>query len=155
MTGSTEKDKRDRGKRYLLILSCSKRKKDVETARAIDLYDGPFYRTLRKHRPPNLDTLIISAKHGLIRADDVISPYDQRMTGDRAKELSKTVNSEIKRMIRSDSYEGIMVNLGAMYMAVLNDMEDELDQPNVTYAHGMIGERNKQLKEWLTDILAE
>ena len=48
-----------------------------------------------------------------------------------------------------------MVNLGAMYMAVLNDMKDELDQPTVTCAHGTIGERNKQLKEWLTDILAE
>jgi len=154
MAGSTEKEKRDRGKRYLLILPCSKRKRDVKTAKAIDLYDGPFYRTLRKHRPPNLDILIVSAKYGLIRVDDVISPYDQRMTEDRAKELSKTVNSEIKRMIRSHSYEGIMVNLGAIYMAVLNDMKYELDQPNVTYAHGMIGERTSQLRSWLTQIWA-
>ena len=62
-------------KNYLLIISCSQRK--VETSEplpALERYDGPTYRTLRKamHEgriPKNLDVLIISAKYGLIGSD--------------------------------------------------------------------------------------
>ena len=52
-------------KNYLLIISCSERKVETpETLAAIERYDGPVYRTLRKARregriPKKLDVLII------------------------------------------------------------------------------------------------
>jgi hypothetical protein len=39
----------DYGKKYLLILSCSKTKKNINGAPAIELYDGMYYRVLRKN----------------------------------------------------------------------------------------------------------
>ena len=73
---------------YLLIISCSQRKRqDIDgSCLAIDVYDGPVYRTLRKMLRErgkdlkNLDILIISAKYGLLRHFDTIDPYDQQMT---------------------------------------------------------------------------
>ena len=35
--------------KYLLILSCSKTKKNIDRAPAIELYDGMYYKVLRKN----------------------------------------------------------------------------------------------------------
>jgi len=149
MTGSTEKDKRDRGKRYLLILPCSKRKRNVATAPAIDLYDGPFYQILRKQKPSNLDVLILSAKYGLIEADRIITNYDQKMTTQRALELFGNVRRELDKAITKCQYKHILVNLGRTYMKAFCACDDVLDQCNASYATGRIGERMHQLKGWL------
>ena len=60
----------------LLILSCSKAKRaDCGLLPAIDRYDGPFFRVLRRYLrqqpadPPVVH--ILSAEFGLIPADDV------------------------------------------------------------------------------------
>jgi hypothetical protein len=60
--------------RRLLILACSQRKNPARgKLPAIDRYDGPAFRVLRKYSrdsAANLPTvLILSAKHGLIAAD--------------------------------------------------------------------------------------
>jgi len=59
--------------KYLLIIPCSKRKTAPPRVKvsAINLYDGPFYRIIRKAfresgKPDNLDIMILSAKYGLI-----------------------------------------------------------------------------------------
>jgi len=80
-------------KKYLLILPCSKRKKPVSKAQALELYDGPFYRVVRKAKPQNLDILILSAKYGLISSNESISYYDQMMTAERAEELASEIIS--------------------------------------------------------------
>ena len=56
---------------YLLLTSCSQRQIQTDKALpAIELYDGPVYRTLRKMQregtlPKDLDVLIIFAMRGL------------------------------------------------------------------------------------------
>lgn len=76
--------------RYLLIISCSQRKRsDSGLLPAVEWYDGVNFRVIRKAQregywPKNLDLLILSAKHGLLKPDVLLEDYDLRMTRERA-----------------------------------------------------------------------
>jgi len=142
-------------KRYLLILSCSKRKKLVSKAPALELYDGPFYRVLRKNMPPNLDVLVLSAKYGLINSDKIISHYDQMMTVEKAEELVDEVKTKLENFLKNNNYNKIFINLSGIYLIALKKSEELLDKNNVYWAKGQIGERLHQLKSWLADINKE
>ena len=145
--------------RYLLVIPCSKRKilsKD-ETIPAFDLYNGPFYQTIKKTfrqngLPDNLDILILSAKYGLIHSNELISTYEQIMTTERAKELENQVMMEFKELFKDKSYNEIFVNLGKTYTLALEESRSLLDDYNVSWGYGQIGERLHQLKIWLTEI---
>ena len=62
-------------RRKLLIVSCSKTKRKLKNAPAMEVYDGPVYKILRKNLKQNLDILIISAKYGLIKQDGILLWY--------------------------------------------------------------------------------
>jgi len=142
----------NKGGRYLLILSCSKRKKPISKAPALELYDGPFYRVLRKNMPPNLDVLILSAKYGLIKSDEKISGYDQIMTTERANELADDVFFKLKKELEINHYDSITINLGKTYALALEKCKEMLDKYNVRWINGQIGERLHQFKNWLAEI---
>ena len=145
-------------RKYLLIIPCSKRK--VLSKRkipAIDLYDGPFYRILRKFFRQHdvsqfIDILILSAKYGLIKSYDLISTYDECMTPARAKELSSNVYNFLKCLLSKEQYQEIFINLGKTYALALTGSEGLLNQCNVFWAKGQIGERMHQLKNWLQKV---
>ena len=76
----------------MLILSCSSRKKpSKEHLPAIERYDGPAFRVVRKYLRerggPSPIILILSGNYGLIDSSTPICDYDCRMTTMRAKEL--------------------------------------------------------------------
>ncbi len=141
-----------RNKKFLLILPCSKQKKELYGVRALELYDGPFYRVIRKNKPKNLDILILSAKYGLISSEDSISYYDQIMTNERAEELSNKIILRLDEKLKDKCYNNIFINLGKTYMLALKGSKSVLDEYNVYHASGQIGERLHQLKNWLTTI---
>jgi len=122
-------------KKYLLILSCSKIKKKSSNIPAIDLYDGPFYRVIRKNKPKNLDIMILSAKYGLIRHDEKISHYEQIMTPNRARELASNVSAKLKKELKKD-YDYIAINLGKTYTLALEKSKEVLDGHNVYWIDG-------------------
>ena len=64
----------------LLIMSCSKSKRN-DGGKAINVYDGPAYKMLRKYNKRNkdIDVKIISAKYALIDKNDLIESYDYKM----------------------------------------------------------------------------
>jgi len=74
----------------LLVQSCSATKNHVtEPTRAIEVYDGYFFRIIKKSnaRGAHLDQILnfgFSAEHGILCADDEITNYDRRMTPSRA-----------------------------------------------------------------------
>jgi len=150
-----EKKEGKRKKKYLLILPCSKRKKRISNAYAIDVYDGPFYRVVRKNRPENLDILILSAKYGLIRYNERISYYDQIMTVRRSEELANAVYIKLKGLLKINHYDHVFINLGKTYLLALEKSKNILSGYNVYWANGHIGERLHQLKNWLKSIGAE
>ena len=148
--------------RYLLIISCSQRK--VETTQripAIDLYDGPVYRMLRKFyrenpSKTNLGVLIISARHALIPAQFCIEPYEQKMTPERAAELRGDIQDKLAWFIRSTQratntgFDQAFINLGKVYRQTLEGFHWGL--VSTLEATGGIGQRTSQTKAFLERI---
>ena len=144
----------NQNKEYLLLLPCSKKKKRVPIARAIELYNGPFYQIIRKNYQEKIDIFIISAKYGLINSNELISFYDQMMTTERAKELSGIIKMDLEKILQIKDYDEIFINLGKKYMIALEESKNLLNNYNVSLGYGQIGERLHQLKIWLTAIEA-
>ena len=143
-------------KKYLLIISCSQRKvqKPIRWC-AIDLYDGPVYRTLRKmgregRDPENLTILIISAKYGLIHCFAEIQTYDQKMTPQRASELRPKIQGRLKPYLKAHKFDQVFINLGKTYMRTLEGFHWGL--VSTMEASGRIGQKNSQMKAWLERI---
>lgn len=139
-------------KKKLIILPCSKSKKVLTNTQAINLYDGPFYRLIRKYNPSDTEIMILSAKYGLIESTDKISYYDQKMTKDRAKELSNCVSIKLTQKLNENDYIRIYINLGKIYTYALADSMSALNQHNTLFASGRIGERISQLKQWIRPL---
>ena len=121
---------------------------------AIDRYDGPTYRCLRKLRRegythPNLDTLIISAKYGVFACQQPIENYDQRMTIQTADRLRLMVQARLKGFIlaKSDGYDQVFINLGKTYMRTLDGFH--WGTISTMEASGGIGLKTQQMKAWL------
>ena len=148
--------------RYLLLISCSQRKhENPESWTAIDVYDGPLYRMLRKLRregnfPESVDVGIISAKYGLIPCQHGIVDYDQRMTLERAVELAPEVQENLHRQMLAyagitgeliSAYDQVFINLGKVYMRTLEGFHWGL--VSTLEASGGIGQRVSQTKTWL------
>lgn len=146
----------------LLIQSCSAAKRhDPDRLPAIERYDGPAFRLLRKAKAAGQMTdvyvLIVSAEHGLVDEDRRIADYDRRMTVARAVELAPQVRNDLLRWLECDWKNAepvcteIFVNLGHGYMTVVRDLDAwcAAHSIHVTYGHGGIGDRLHQLKAWL------
>jgi hypothetical protein len=141
----------------LLILSCSKTKKHLNNVPAIELYDGQAYRVLKKRATQNLETVIISAKYGFLRATDVISYYDQVMTVSQAAGMRREVSEGIMNIVSRENFRRIFISLGFPYnLTVSEELIGFLDENfHLQVAHGPIGKRLHQLKEWLGSLKQE
>ncbi len=145
--------------KYLLIIPCSKRKKETiqDKVPAFDLYDGPFYRIIRKNirecgKLNHLDIVILSARYGLISSYEHITYYDQKMTANRAMQLSTSIKKVLAKQLHRNNYREIFINVGKPYTLALEKCSHMLNSENVIYAHGMIGERMQQLKTWMINL---
>jgi hypothetical protein len=145
--------------RRLLLLACTATKRaDPHPIPAIERYDGPSFRTLRKWRAANaaaaehLDVLILSARLGLIAADALISDYNQRMTRARAAELHEAVDAALTHTLaQRGPYTATLVHLSRDYLPAIG--QSILQTPAyglVSFTNGGIGVRLSQIKTWLT-----
>jgi len=132
-----------------------KKKKRLSIARAIELYNGPFYQIIRKNYEETIDVYILSARYGLINSNEFISFYDQIMTTQRAEELSGIVKMDLEKILQLKDYDEIFINLGKKYMIALEESKQLLDNYKVSWGFGQIGERLHQLKNWLQIISNE
>lgn len=143
----------------LLIIPCSRKKKITTTLTpAIDVYDGPFYRLLRKHVPlfdnnNGLDIYIISAKHGLIPPLYEIETYDQIMDERRAKELKPQIDETLIKILKEKTYSEIFVNTGKSYSNALVNFKKIVKRHSpgtkCKIGSGKIGKRLHIMKEWI------
>lgn len=129
------------GENRLLILSCSQMKKGKRTA-AINLYDGPAFKVVRKYLKNNdgVEVKIISAKYGLIDKSKIIEPYDLKLSAEKAAEYRKKYLQEVKTL--QSSYKEKLLFGGKNYRLVFGNS-------NFKYTEGRIGEQLSQLKSWL------
>lgn len=143
------------GEHKLLIIPCSKAKKMIDgKVPAIDLYDGPLYRLIRKRikdfsNDNGLDIMILSAKYGLIQPLDEINYYDQVMTSERAEEIINEVKNTFQQIIENKNYTNVLVNLGAVYLNAFQPALEILPPTNIKILEGPIGKRLKATKEWI------
>lgn len=138
-----------------LIIACSATKRPSSAPMpAIELYDGPAFRTLRKNRPPDLAVLILSAEHGLISEHELIAPYDRKMDRARAAELADQV---ARTLLDLEGAGAVACNVlfygGACYRQALaiglTLNRGEFLWRRMHRTHGGIGEQLGQLKAWL------
>ena len=141
----------------LLIVACSQAKRNDRLAmEAIERYDGPTFRLLRKARGmgllANVRVMILSAKYGLIPEYWMIYDYDQRMTPARAAELAGEVTLALWRWLgQRPACQDVFVNVGQSYAPALAGFEDWCLRHGivVTQAAGGVGERLVQTRAWL------
>src|SRR5262249_17942283 len=131
----------------LLIIACSDRKRlERELVPAIDRYDGPAFRVLRKYLRENpthnLSMLILSARFGLIRAARKIPDYDQRLTEAGADRLRGRVLAGLRSHLSTTTYSEIGLCLGRGYQTLLAGYEAILPGAvKVTTIGGGLGRR--------------
>lgn len=148
-------------KRRLLILGCSATKRpDPGTLPAIERYDGPAYRVVRKHLAElpagsllGLRILVLSAKYGLIGGWDWIANYDEKLTRSRALELS-TRELGLDVLAALNAVEGGWMYGGALYRQVVTGACAQAGVMLSPYGllgwtAGGIGEQLAGLKGWL------
>jgi hypothetical protein len=121
---------------------------------AIDRYDGPAFRVLRKFlRGATVDVpvvLILSAKYGLIDSAKRIPDYDCRMSAARAKELRPAVLERLSRVLQSQRWLSIGICLGKVYRAALEGIEPIVsEEAHVEVLGGGQGRRLANLRQWL------
>ena len=137
----------------LLILSCSQRKRpDPGLLPAIERYDGPAFRVLRKFQKTKSQlphTLILSARYGLIPADQPIPDYDERMTMHRAIVLQPTVRSSLPRLIGTNRIERALLCGGKSYLNAFGNTQAYPFNFPVKIASGSIGGQISMLRRWL------
>jgi hypothetical protein len=139
----------------LLILSCSQRKKpDAGLLPAIERYDGPAFRVLRKYlrdgAPGAPTVLILSAKYGLIEADKKIPWYDHRLSGVAAERLRPAVLETARRVTGSHGWRAVGVCAGKEYQSALSGLAELLPAgARVELLAGGLGKRLAALRDWL------
>lgn len=139
-------------KKRLLIMSCSKRKKLMENEPAIEVYDGPYYRMLRKASLKYLEIKIISAKYGLIDSKEIISYYDEAMTKQRAEELRNENDKKLLEELRTNEYGDVLILLGENYRNAVDLNLVRTYIANYSFPEGPIGMKLHELKIWLDNI---
>jgi hypothetical protein len=122
--------------------------------RAIDRYDGPAFRVLRKYlrEEPDgeLSILILSAKFGLIDFKHKIPYYEQRLSRTSATGLKPQVLASARHSLRSRRWRAVGVSASKQYLCVLNGLE-ALIGPKVKFdvLVGGLGKRLSALRNWL------
>jgi len=136
---------------YLIIIACSRRKLfDTNLLPAIERYDGPTFRLLRRflRDQPSaaLDIYILSAKFGLIPSDYPIPNYDEKMTRDRSRQLQPLVIAKLKNILNAKPYQQLCICLGRDYFLAL-DKYDMLIKSGlvVRIATGSLGKKRRFL----------
>lgn len=139
----------------LLVQSCSATKNRVtEPTRALDVYDGYFFRIIKKairdgEFNSDVDICILSAEHGLIDADDTITTYDRRMTPSRAEELRESVTNGICKRVDEEDYNKVVLNLGKEYFQAVGDLTEQKNVETSTIHGGGIGVKGRKLKRFV------
>jgi len=146
----------------LLLIGCSRRKAaGLQRGRAWDIYDGPLFQVLKKALrnragwERQLTVLIISAKHGVLRSDRVISTYDEQLTPRVAGQRGARFALQLRSETAGRRFRAVHINLGRLYRSVLPDLDDLFAPLTVDWASGGIGVRNAATRRWVLGQLGD
>ncbi len=140
---------------YLLVLGCSsKKREDYGRAPALEIYDGPNFRVLRKFLrekgwPPGLKIKIISGKYKIIDATTLIEPYNERLKKETAQKVRQKVRQHLKKL---EIPKSVFVNMGRDYLPAVSCIESLFSPDIIAYADGGIGQKQQKMKQWLEGL---
>lgn len=108
----------------LVVVGCSRRKlPGTERVPALDLYQGWCFPELRErianHPEFRARTLVLSARHGLIGADDPIAPYHQVLTPERALSQRDVVSAALADHLERHPAQEALLLLEPLYFQML------------------------------------
>ncbi|MET9112474.1 DUF6884 domain-containing protein [Streptomyces zhihengii] len=108
----------------LVVIGCSRRKRGGTTpVPALELYQGWCFPQLRERiadRPEyRSSTLILSARHGLLGADDPITPYHQVLTPERALSQRDLVSTALAGHLEQSPAREVLLLLEPLYFQML------------------------------------
>lgn len=141
----------------LLVIACSERKlADEGPMAAVERYDGPAFRVLRKYlRGASIGTptvLILSAKFGLIPSAQAIPYYDFRLTKESAASLQPQVTDALSAHLSAQKWDSIAVCAGKDYRVALEGLPALVREgTRLETLAGGLGVRLTNLKKWLHD----
>ncbi len=145
-------------RRPLLLIACSRRKAaGVRRGPAWDVYDGALYRVLKKlfrEHPSTAsvaEILIVSAKYGVVWADEPITTYDVRLTPALARRRGDFWAERLRQAVARQRFSAIHVNLGRDYLKVLPDLVSMFRGAPLEWTSGGIGSRCAQTRRWLLE----
>lgn len=121
---------------------------------AIDRYDGPTFRVLRKFLRENdsadLSVYVISARFGLIHSGALIPFYDQLLTLDTAAKLRPSVNRKLRRLFAERHWAEIALCISREYASVLAPETLSATSAHLSTLGGGLGPRLTALHRWLS-----
>lgn len=127
---------------------------------AIERYDGPTFRVLRRFKHQSSEAAmpsvyILSSEFGLIAHHDLIPNYESRITRQRAQELQTCSTAKLNQVLRAKRHQnlpehGMFVCLGKDYFQVLDGAISAVKRNEVVkVASGSLGKRLAELHDWL------
>jgi hypothetical protein len=139
----------------VLLISCSHTKtQDDDLVPAIDRYDGPAFRVLRRYlretRDPKLRVFVLSAEFGLISCRKSIPYYNRRMTRDRAFDLRKRCSAKLEKTVRRRPFKELFICASTVYQEALDRSIIERHLP-IRYAASGQGRKLASLHNWLRE----
>lgn len=135
----------------LLVLGCSQAKRGCDgLLPALDRYDGPPYRVLRKFLrdyqwPVGLSIGVLSAKYGLFGILKGIENYDMRMDADKAEAKASECSNTLKEW--ATDHQTVHFSLGKDYLPAVQSVLETLENKKVF--QGPIGMKISQIKSFL------
>jgi hypothetical protein len=139
----------------MLLLACSRRKRPAPALMpAVERYDGPAFRVLRRYMRSHADTgtrvSILSARYGLISPDTLIVDYDETMTAARAAEMAPIVADRLRELFDVSPVDEVLVRAGATYRRALGDVTWIAARgTRVRFIAGPPGVQLAILRDWL------
>ncbi|WP_411145864.1 DUF6884 domain-containing protein [Streptomyces sp. x-80] len=108
----------------LVVIGCSRRKRSgTERVPALELYQGWCFPQLRErivdHPEYRSRTVVLSARHGLIGADDPIAPYQQVLTPERALSQRDIVSAALADHLERRPAREALLLLEPLYFQML------------------------------------
>ncbi len=146
------------GHEALVVLACSGLKL-AQPAPALELYRGVMYSTFRAAVMPGAppQVVILSAKHGFLRPQDLVSPYDQRMSPARAQEMLANLDKFLTLAPRSGVRQVLLAG-GKPYRAVMRAAlprlieRTDFSAVTVLETSGGLGYQRQQLRAFLSQM---
>lgn len=137
-----------------LIVMCGK-KKLPGMMKALDLYRAGHFSVIRANlkkdnlfdKAKNPDIFILSAKYGLIKGEEIIEYYDERMTYEKARAYRPELHERVNNII--ETHDKTLLHIGAEYKEVFT--EEQLNHPKVIWTRGQMLKGFKMIKEFLNE----